>query len=241
MNYTPLNINNKSIQKSNWFIKQKVQFSIVLNSKIDDAYLKPFVSDHFEIEKFEGSPIISIVINVNESLSLKYLPFIKNKKSMHVQLRTYVKRAGVPGILLLSLDTNHQSLNSILRPLTDLPVIDSNIKMTSKDNNSSMQVDLARDGFQFYTNIHPLSERVFTNENPMLDWINNRFHIYNIQKGQVVEWRIDHSLAKTYKAKLKNIQFNHSLINNQVIKFQDSCFYMDSNITRIWPPSLSNY
>lgn len=236
MNYTPLNINNKVTKKSNWFIKQKISSSIILNSELREEYVKTFVPDHFVIDKFNGSPIISVIVYANESLSFKYLPFLKKKKSTHVQLRTYIKRNGVPGIFILSLDTNHPSLNTILKPLTDLPLFDSNIKRTTAA--SSTQIDLIRDGFQLYANIESSEQRVFPGEELLLDWCLNRFHIFNMQKDQVVEWKLDQSPPQVFKAKLKNIQFNHSIISNDLVNFSDSTFTTQSSILRIWPPSL---
>lgn len=236
MNYTPLNINNKVTKKSNWFIKQKISSSIILNSELKEEYVKTFVPDYFEIDRFNNSPIISVIVYENESLSFKYLPFLKKKKSTHVQLRTYVKRKGVPGVLILSLDANHPKLNSILKPLTDLPIFDSNIKTTIVEE--SKQVDLIRDGFQLYANIESSKQRVFPGERPLLDWCLNRFHIFNLQKGQVIEWKLDQSPPQIFLAKLKNVQFNHSVISKELVNFNDSTYVTQSSILRIWPPSL---
>lgn len=236
MNYSPLNIQNENLTKPNWLIKQNTEYSYIINAKISEEYLRPYVSEHFQIDKFQQSPYISLVIVKNRSLSFKYLPFVKNKNSFHIYLRTYIKRNGIPGHFYISIDTNHKKLNHIFKTLTDFPINDSSIK--SITDSVKTQIDSSGKSLNLYANLEKKSERFLFETNDELNWMQNRFNIFNLQKGQVVNWKLDYSPERVFKTKVSNLQVYHSSLPLGDLNFNSIGYFIEGNTIRIWPPSL---
>lgn len=236
MNYSPLNIQNKNLLKSDWLIKQKTEYTYLVSAPIKEEYLRPFVPAHFQIDKFDNGALVSLVIIKNQSLAFKYLPFIKNRNTFHVYLRTYILRNEVPGYFYIDIDTNHKKLNHILKTLTELPLNDASIKETSDFGNT--QIDLIGNKLKLYANLEKTSERILPETDKKLHWMQNRFNIYNLQKGQVINWKIDFSPDKVWQAYIANIQVSHSSFPLESITFNQSGYFLGANTFRIWPPSL---
>lgn len=236
MTYSPLNIQNKNLLKSDWLIKQQTEYSWIINSNIKEEYLRSFVPEHFQIDRYQNSPMLSVVIIKNKSLAFKYLPFIKNKNSFQIYLRTYVKRGDIPGYFYLNIDTNHKKLNQILKTLTDLPFCDSSIKEINDSKN--IQIDSISKSSTLYANLQKENQREMLETNPELKWMQNRFNIYNIQKSQVINWKIDSAPDRIFKANIINFQLTHANIPTDTLEFEKSGYFVEGNLTRIWPPSL---
>lgn len=76
--------------------------------EVDPGALRPLVPQPLELDLFEGRAFVGVVPFTMSGIRLRGLPEVPGTHSFHeLNVRTYVRYQGRPGVWFLSLDANH--------------------------------------------------------------------------------------------------------------------------------------
>lgn len=116
------------LPNKNWKYYQEWNNTIFLHWKVDEKELQKLVPNDLELDLFEGSPWVSLVAFTMEKIRPKNLPAFSPISNFHeINIRTYVKYNGKPGVYFLSIEGGNSISCQIARSLSELPYRYSNI------------------------------------------------------------------------------------------------------------------
>jgi len=93
---------------------------LFLHYEVDAEKLAPLVP--YPLDRYQGKAIVSIVPFVMSRIRFPFLPPIPGlSRLVELNLRTYVRVNGTPGVYFLTLDTNHLPGVLVARALFGLP------------------------------------------------------------------------------------------------------------------------
>lgn len=90
-----------------WILTQVWNDMLFLHYQVSPALLRPYVPQELELDLFEGKPWISIIpfkVTKMRARGLPHFPYLHTYLELNV--RTYVKYKGIPGIYFFSLDAD---------------------------------------------------------------------------------------------------------------------------------------
>lgn len=103
-----------------WTIEQRWSHALFLNWKVPEGDLQARVP--FPLDLHEGRAVLSLVPFFMDRIRFRGMPGLPFFSSLwELNLRTYVKVNGVPGIYFFTLETPHLLGNFIARRFFDLP------------------------------------------------------------------------------------------------------------------------
>lgn len=109
-----------SVQESGWLMAQRWRHVAFLHYEVDPAQLQTKVP--FPLDLYQGKAIVSIVPFRMEGIRFPFFPPLPGLSGLlELNLRTYVRVAGRPGIYFFTLDANHLTGVLIARWFFALP------------------------------------------------------------------------------------------------------------------------
>ncbi len=183
----------------NWTIEQRWSHALFLNWKVPETTLQDQVP--FPLDLHEGQAVLSLVPFYMDQIRFRGLPRVPFFSSLwELNLRTYVKVNGVPGIYFFTLETPHVLGNFIARTFFDLPYRKARI---------SAEVD--RDLYRFcawglradqtpYDLVIELESgtaievdvRALDTPDPFQKWITERYHLFLKKGGLTIRGDVHH-------------------------------------------------
>ena len=124
-----------------------------------------------------------------------YTPPVPFVSLWELNIRTYVRVNGVPGIYFFTLDTNHRFAAWVARLFFALPY-----RKTSLNGNlSATRISFEDTNFSLDATIQGQKQK-----NDFRSWITERYHLFTMKKGKILQ-----GTALHVPWKLKHIRINH--------------------------------
>ncbi len=208
------------LPKSDWKFYQEWNNAIFLHWHVDKTELRKFVPKEIEIDLFNGEPWVSLVAFRMEKIRPKYLPsFPPISDFDEINIRTYVKYNGKPGVFFLSIEGGTDLSCKIAKGISELPYRYSKIKRTSNKYISENRE--FKDKFEIDYKIGNKLE----NKEEIDLWLTERYALFQNTDRAVngfeihhVEWPINH-------VELKNITVNYKRFNKLINNTPDKIAY----------------
>lgn len=109
------------LAKLPWLISQYWSHLAFLNYSVSIDELSEMLPQNFEVDTFEGKAYLSIVPFKMSQIRLIFSPSLPIFSLWELNIRTYIKVNGIPGIYFFTLDTNHSFAAWIARKFFALP------------------------------------------------------------------------------------------------------------------------
>lgn len=216
---------------SPWIMQQNWMEAFFLNAPCDKAHLSSFLPKGLELDLFQGQTWVSIIPFKMENVRFRFSPF-----SFHhfpeVNIRTYVTFDNKPGVLFLSLESPHRIFNSLVRSLIDIPYIDSYVNYESSSSGSRVNVE--SNNLKLNLKVKNLNDPVENESGSFEHWISERYCFYNIHRGRLTRWEIDHEPWVLKKAKLEDFEYKSRLLNLDSNLFFENTLYSPGVKTKAW-------
>lgn len=117
-----------------WIIDQREASLLFLHWPVPPDELRPLVPHGLELDTVDGTAWVTVSPHVIETARLRDTPPIPHLDSFaEVELRTYVRHSGVPGVWFLSLDAPGHLGNWIRRHTFHLPYHSADLTTTGTD------------------------------------------------------------------------------------------------------------
>ncbi|WP_144460617.1 YqjF family protein [Siminovitchia fortis] len=134
-----MDIYNKSAHRplplppNNWIMRQAWRDVLFLHWPIQPEQLRPFIPSLLEIDTYDGAAWIGIVAFRMEGIYFRGLSFFSVVAPFsEVNVRTYVKYKGKPGVFFISLDVNDWASLNIAKRWYRLPYHSADIAIRRK-------------------------------------------------------------------------------------------------------------
>ena len=175
----------------NWIMKQKWEDLLFIHLPIKKEAVKAHIPRELELDTFDGTAWISIVVFRVGHLRLKYLPTVPFFRSfLEMNIRTYVKRANVSGVYFFSLDANHLPAVVGAR-LFSLPYYFAGI--TLEKSLESIRFASRRDrNTEFTCHYKPLKDQFVPESESLDEWLMERYQLWTFLHDRLVWGEIHH-------------------------------------------------
>jgi uncharacterized protein YqjF (DUF2071 family) len=111
-----------SLPEKKWIMRQSWRNLLFTHWPISPEVLRPYIPSQLQIDTFNDRAWIGVVVFVMEGIYHRYLPTISLTPTFsEINVRTYVRYNGKPGIYFLSLDVNDLASYTIAKRWYHLP------------------------------------------------------------------------------------------------------------------------
>lgn len=190
----------------NWRYYQEWNRLLFLHWEIEAETLRPFVPPSMEIDQLDGKCYVSFVAFTMNNIRPAYLPPVPGLSDFHeLNLRTYVRFNGEPGIYFLSLEAGNALSAFVAARISGLPYQYSSIDYSG----DRFAAQNNRNASNFYGVFIPgdqITEKTTTDL-----WLTERYQVY-FEQNQVL-WRYDvhHAEWKLNKVIVPELRLNYRL------------------------------
>ncbi len=194
-----------------WTIEQRWSHALFLNWKVSEAALQHQVP--FPLDLHEGQAVLSLVPFFMDQIRFRGLPRVPVFSSLwELNLRTYVKVNGVPGIYFFTLETPHGLGNFIARTFFDLPYRKARISADVGEKDYSLRAEGRRADLVPYDLSLDLEIGATESTDPFQKWITERYHLF-LKKGDItIRGDVHHEPWKTRSIKVHSLQGGISIL-----------------------------
>lgn len=169
---------------------------LFLHAPIEPESLRPFLPPAVDLDTFDGQAWLGVVAFRLSKIRLRGLPEVGLVSHFNeVNLRTYVTRGGIPGVLFLSMDADNLLAITLARPLFGLPYTPADMTFARTPRGllfSSDRTSGPGTGAQFEAEYHPRGP-VYTSCCGTLEhWLTERYCYYSDTRGHTYRCDIFH-------------------------------------------------
>jgi uncharacterized protein len=184
-------------------LKQRWRYPLFLHWSVDQEQLRPHVPEGMTIETHGGKAWIGIIAVKMEGTRLPGMPRIPRlTDSLSLNIRTYVRVNGVPGVYFFSLDAN----NAAAPIASKLVGVDYQLaKMSLEDDGDRVRFTSRRDDHAFDITYRPGGLMVATS---LERFIAERYATFSVLRKKILRLRIDHSPWSLMPVRIFNFSSN---------------------------------
>lgn len=185
-------------KSSSWIIAQRWSHVLFLSFRCDHDLIRQKIPRELDVDTYEGSAWLSIVPFYMSHIRFPFTPALPFISLWELNLRTYVKYRGRPGIYFFTLDTDNWLGQKIAKHCFHLPYRLRTMKGRFDGNGYS---------FNLPGSFEMESEPGLILENEALDiWLVERYHLYTctekyFYRGDVIHepWRLRSLKSLSYE------------------------------------------
>lgn len=188
-----------------WIGYQEWHDTIFLHYKTPFEVIRSVVPHELEIDIFMGDCYISVVPFTVKNLRPRLIPAFKPISEFYeLNLRTYVKYNGIPGIYFFSLEASKILPVIAARVSTRLPYLKSDIWRDNGMYNSYCKSH----GFNFHLE-YSISGQ--TERNEKISWLSDRFRLYVKSSGIISMIDVDHIPWELQDIEIRELKLNYMI------------------------------
>jgi len=164
---------------------------------VDAAVLRRLISDRLELDLFDGLAYVGAVPFRMEEVTPRRVPAIPGFHAFpELNLRTYVKAGGKPGVWFFSLDAGQKLAVRVARRFFHLPYFDAKFQVRSVGEGveySAVRTHRGAPGASFAAKYHPVGAVYRSSAGTLDSWLTERYCLYSADgAGRVYSGEIDH-------------------------------------------------
>jgi len=183
--HRPYPLPNKS-----WLMKQTWYDLLFMHWEIPKDHLLPFVPPGLELDTFNGKAYIAVVPFGMSQIRYRFLPPIPFTSAfLELNVRTYVKKDNIPGVLFLSLDAANPVAVEVARFFFYLPYFNAQMSLQKQDNRihySSIRKDKRGKIATLKIEYQPTSQVYNSTPNTLEHWLTERYCLYSANKKGIL-------------------------------------------------------
>ncbi|WP_050614160.1 YqjF family protein [Bacillus testis] len=191
---------------SPWIMTQTWENVLFMHYPIQYDCLRPHIPEGLEIDTFNGQAWITVLPFKITNMRVRYMPAIPLVSSfLELNVRTYVKKDGIPGIYFFSLDASELLAVVGAQASTGLPYRYARMSMRHDDNayhfNSTRRFDQRSHMLDVsYTEGPVLIENL---PDTLDHWLLERYCLYTFRLGMLLRGDIHHDKWKVTQTKVE--------------------------------------
>ncbi|MCB1176319.1 MAG: DUF2071 domain-containing protein [Leptospiraceae bacterium] len=188
--------------------------------------LRELIPKQLEVDLWEGKAYLGIVPFKMRNVRPRFFPSVPYLSFFpELNVRTYVKVNGKPGVWFFSLDAGNSLAVEIARKFFYLPYFNADFKIqydNSSINYRSIRKDSRGNPAVLELKYAPTSEVYFANQGSLEHWLTERYCLYSMnKKGKIFRGEIHHLPWPLQKAQVEISQNEMAKTHNLTIKNQE--------------------
>ncbi len=163
----------------------------------DSAVLRGLIPEGLELDLYNGSAYVGIVPFRMEGVTPRGVPASPILNAFpELNLRTYVKAGGKPGVWFFSLDAGQRLAVRVARRFFHLPYFDAKFEISNVGSGveySAVRVHKRSPNAAFVAEYRPSGAVYFSAMGTLESWLTERYCLYAVDsEGQLYRGEIDH-------------------------------------------------
>ena len=188
------------ISSSNkWVISQVWRDVLFLNYQVEGDLIKKALPSSLELDTFQGQAYVSVVPFRMEGIRFPFTPKLPYSRMWELNLRTYVKYNGVPGVYFFTLDTDHVLAQWIATTFFHLPYRCAPLRGHVDSKKYKFE---AKDSLNLEANLTAVPLVI----GPYHEWMVERYCLYTDEGNQLWRGEVLHQPWPLRYAKLEKLK-----------------------------------
>jgi uncharacterized protein len=164
---------------------------------VDDAVLRRLIPEGLELDLFDGKAYVGVVPFRMDGVTPRWVPATPGFDAFpELNLRTYVKTGGKPGVWFFSLDAGQKLAVRVARRFFHLPYFDAKFEITGAGDGveySATRVHRGAPGAAFAAKYRPAGPVYRSSLGTLESWLTERYCLYAADDaGRIYRGEIDH-------------------------------------------------
>ena len=212
--------------KGPWLLTQVWNDMLFLHYQYDPSLIRPYVPIDFELDLFEDKAWVSIIpfkVTKMRPRGLPHIPFLHTYLELNV--RTYVKYKGIPGIYFFSLDADKSLAVMGAQVGLGLPYKKAQMTFLQEDDQFYFRSKRNGAGSNYQFDVHYERQKILYEPLPdSLDyWLLERYCMYSILGDLVIRGDIHHDQWKV------GMVHAEETVNTMLSSLQDGALHYSSS------------
>src|SRR5690625_4346711 len=228
---------NSPMPRGPWVMTQKWEDLLFLNFPVPFETMQNHIPSGLELDTYEGKAWITVIpFNITD-MRMRMLPsFPYIRKFFELNVRTYVKKDGIPGIYFFSLDAS-KLLPVLGARMTTLPYYYAKMNMKKKgDWFHYYSKRRSFDSPMFQGKYKPVSEPFFPESGTLSHWLVERYYLWTDVKNTLLIGGIHHLPWEVAVAEAQLQQEEYPSFLSDLIDEKEMVFYYASSMRVLfWP------
>lgn len=179
-----------------WVMRQRWDDTLFLHWPVSPDVLQPHIPNGVELDLYDGTAWIGIVLFEVNGLRGRYLPPIPFTNTFpEVNVRTYVKKNGKPGVYFFSLDTPNKLAIKAARTGYSLPYFFADVSMkrsTTDVDCLSIRKERGLPRESLHVVYRPDGEAIPNKEGSFPHWMAERYCLWSLFGDELFRTDIHH-------------------------------------------------
>ncbi|WP_409301063.1 YqjF family protein [Peribacillus sp. SCS-155] len=168
------------LPKSPWILTQVWNDLLFMHWPVKVEDIRKLVPDSLEIDTFKGEAWVSIIPFYVTGMRARYLPPIPMlNQYTELNVRTYVRYQGIPGIYFFSLDADHPLAVLGAKLSTGLPYRQARMKYNKNNNQINFYSNRIKNNKMIDVNYYPESGPTNPLPGTLDNWLLERYCMYS--------------------------------------------------------------
>ncbi len=154
--------------------------------EVEPSKLKPYIPENLELDLFEGKAYVGTIPFQMKNVRPRFLPAVPGISTFpEFNIRTYVKRNGIPGVLFLTLDAQSKITCWHATRAYGLPYRYAKCKLKFTDNSFSWYSKRVSDGAILDGECRHIGEKMKAEPNTLEYFLFERYSLYTELNGKL--------------------------------------------------------
>ena len=185
------------VPNRSWAMRMRWCDLLFAHWNADAAVLRRLIPEGLELDLFEGSAYVGVVPFRMEGVTPRWVPASPGFDAFpELNLRTYVKAAGKPGVWFFSLDAGQRLAVRVARRFFHLPYFDAKFEINEVDDGieySALRIHRGAPSAAFVAKYRPLGAVYVSAMGTLEWWLTERYCLYSVDRaGRLYRGEIDH-------------------------------------------------
>ncbi len=179
-----------------WIMRQVWHELLFSHWPLSPSVLRPLIPDTLEIDTFEGEAWVGVVPFRMSGVRPRGVPAVYWLSAFpELNVRTYVKRDGIPGVYFFSLDAGNPVAVALARIVFHLPYFDADMhcrRVGDTIHYSSVRTHRGAPHAEYRASYRPIAPVVEAHARSIEAWLTERYCLYTVAGSCVYRCDIHH-------------------------------------------------
>jgi len=145
---------------------------------VEPASLDPHVPDPFQLDTRDGQAWLSVLPFVLDRAGFRYTPRLSRLTFPELNLRTYVRYDGAPGLYFIVIDVDHEIVPRLVSTTTRLPVHRADVRHRKQGHETTFSSARRRSDARFAVSYRPTGQPYRAETDSLDHWLLERRRLY---------------------------------------------------------------
>ncbi len=208
-----------------WVWYQEWNNLVFIHGRVNAEWLRPLVPANLELDLFQGDAWVSVVPFQMQKIRPRYLPHFNPISDFNeINIRTYVKVGGKPGVYFLSIEGGKQLSCAIAKGISGLPYHYEKINRAG----GTFKTRYLQFNFEVKEQIEQKTDLEL--------WLSERYCLYNYSGSKLSRYEIQHIAWLLQRATVTDLSLTYPLLTATASGFKPELFHYSPGVQVLaWP------